>query len=229
MNPKSKILLAALLIGGAGFAPTAIANSCRGPQPPICNRDCWSARAPQCAISEMSGLKRATIHHTASNSDYDTAGENESKGKVRNVQNYHMDVSGACDILYHFLVDKHGNIFVGRKHSGDLDYRPQGGHDSCNDRSFGYTALGYYHAPYNNAATTALMNSLKAVIAWRMPGGWVATDPASSLPSYCGKSLDAVISHREVKATACPGDILHNKVKNGSGFENDINALRTCN
>ena len=177
----------------------------------------------------MADLTRAVIHHTASSSDYNTAGVNESKGKVRGVQNYHMDVNGWCDIGYHFLVDKHGNIFAGRKDSAVIGERPRGAHDGCNDNSFGFTALGYYHTPYNNTATTALLNGLEKVIAWRMPTGWNPTSTDLNDP-YCGTSLgDAILGHRQVKATACPGDKLWNAIKDGSGFENEVKARRSCN
>ena len=228
MKTKSTMKLAVLaLIALAGFSATdALAQSCRGPKPSYCNRTCWNARAPKCSASQMSALNRAVIHHTASSSDYNTAGQNESKGKVRGVQNYHMDVNGWCDIGYHFLVDKHGNIFTGRKDSGTLGERPRGAHDGCNSNSFGFTALGYYHSPYNNTATTALINGLRNVIAWRMPPGWVPTGAGTS---YCNGITDKVIGHRQAKATACPGDKLFNKITEGSGFEDAIKARRSCN
>jgi hypothetical protein len=220
---KFAVLLAAL----AGFsAIESSAQTCRGPKPTICDRSCWNARAPQCSISQLSALNRAVIHHTASTGDYNTSGLTESKGRVRGTQNYHMDVNGWCDIGYHFLVDKHGNIFSGRKGSATLDEKPRGAHDGCNDNSFGFTALGYYHSPYNNSATSALINGLEKVIAWRLPPGWDATGGGST---YCSGVTDKIIGHRQVSATACPGDILHNKTKDGSGFENAVNARRSCN
>ena len=226
MKLKSHLLAVALLAGVAGTNESQ-AQTCRGPKPTICERSCWNARAPQCSLTQMSELNRVVIHHTASSSDYSTGGLNDSKGKVRSHQNYHMDVNGWCDIGYHFLVDKHGNIFEGRKDSATIGERPKGAHDGCNDRSFGFTAMGYFHSPYNNTPTTALMNNLEKVIAWRMPVGW--GPKGTQAGSYCGKSLDDVISHRDVSATACPGDKLYNEVKEGSGFETAIENRRSCN
>lgn len=214
----------------AGLAATdAMAQTCRGPKPNLCDRDCWNARSPQCSISQMSQLTRAVVHHTAGSGDYNTSGLSETKGKVRGVQNYHMDVNGWCDIGYHFLFDKHGNILTGRPGSGVEGERPQGAHDGCNDNSMGFTALGYYHSPYNHTVTTAMLNAMEKAIAWRMPGGWRATDKDLNDP-YCGTSLgDAILGHRQVKATACPGDKLWNKIKDGNGFENAVAARRSCN
>lgn len=230
MNMKSKPigkLIIMILTAVVGFgASEALAQTCRGPKPDICTRSCWNARSPSCSASQMSSLNRAVIHHTASTGDYNTAGINESKAKVRGVQNYHMNNNGWCDIGYHFLVDKHGNIFSGRKDSAVLGERPRGAHDGCNSNSFGFTALGYYHPPYNNAATTKLINGLRNIIAWRMPGGW---NPTGNGTSYCNGVTDKVIGHRQVKATACPGDKLFEKITEGSGFENAIKARRACN
>lgn len=173
----------------------------------------------------MSALNRAVIHHTASSSDYNTTSESDTKPKIRGIQNYHMDVNGWCDIGYHFLVNKQGNAFSGRLDSGTVSKNVRGAHDGCNDNSFGFTALGYYHTPYNNAVTTALKNKLAEMIAKRMPDGW---NPTGTGTTYCNGVTDKVIGHREVSATACPGDLLHNATKEGSGFENDIAAIRVC-
>jgi hypothetical protein len=226
---KTKLVLAAVIVGGAFAASNGFAQTCRAPQPTICARECWSARAPDYVSNTNDKLNRAVIHHTASSGHWSTAGLNESKANVRGVQNYHMDGQGWGDIGYHFLVDKLGNIFAARKGSmSDYPY-PRGAHDGCNEDSFGFTAMGYFHSPYNNQPSTALLNSLEKVIAWRMPGGWSPITGAPSLPSYCGNgALDAVISHRQVKATACPGDLLETKVKNGNGFEDAIKVRRAC-
>src|SRR5688572_21786255 len=127
MNTKVKLTVVASLLLGGLCAATVQAQTCKGPLPTICERGCWNARNPQCSISSMAALNRAVVHHTASSGHYSTGGLNESKGNVRGTQNYHMDSNGWCDIAYHFLVDKHGNIFEGRAHSADSDWgRPQG-------------------------------------------------------------------------------------------------------
>jgi hypothetical protein len=222
----SLLATAALAVLGLMFLTSnADAQTCRRARPAdFCDRDCWNARNPGSCISYMSNLNRAVIHHTAAASDYNTSGLSDSKANVRGVQNYHMDVNGWCDIGYHFLVDKHGNWFTGRKDS--YNSFPQGAHDGCNSSSFGFTALGYFHTPYNHTVTDALYNKLRNVIAWRMPTGWDATGGGST---YCSGVTDKVIGHRKVSATACPGDKLEAKTGDGSGFETDINQERACN
>ena len=201
-------------------------QSCRAPMPGYCGRQCWNARSPQCSISYMSTLDRATIHHTANAGDYNTTSEATSASNVRAVQNYHMDVNGWCDIGYHFLVDKLGNIFAGRFDSGNLGNFVRGAHDACNNNSFGFNCMGYFHSPYNQQTTTAMKASLKQIIAGRMPGGW---NPKGTGTGYCNGVTDKILGHRQVYATACPGDILHNQTKDGSGFEDAVATLRVCN
>jgi len=115
------------------------------PQPTICNRVCWNARDPQSGISQMSGLNRGVIHHTAVAADYGVTNIEESKARVRAIQNYHMDSRGWADIGYHFLTDKLGNNFEGR--DGSMSSLPRGSHDGTNTNSFGFNQMGYYHEP----------------------------------------------------------------------------------
>lgn len=223
MKTMPKLILVATAL--TALVTTSQAQTCRAPMPSYCNRTCWSARSPSCTISDMSGLDRATIHHTASSSDFNTTGLTDTKSKVRAIQNYHMDVNGWCDIGYHFLVDKYGNILSGRYRSGDGPGYPRGAHDACNSNSFGFNCMGYFHTPYNQTPTSAMMTSLKNIIAGKMPSGW---GPTGSGSTYCSGVTDKIIGHRQVYATACPGDILYNKIKDGSGFENAVAALRSC-
>jgi hypothetical protein len=185
-----------LVLGGTTLAIQAG----QGPQPSICTRSCWGARAPQCSISQMSSLTRAIIHHTGGAGEYSTNYET-SKSKCRSNQSYVMDVLGYCDADYHFYVDAAGNLFEGR--SGSMSSLPRGSHDGCNDRSFGFAALGYFHPPYNQSFTAAMRSSMEAVIAWRMPSAWTATAGNSA---YCSVSIGSMEGHYRVKSTACPGD-----------------------
>lgn len=201
MNTTKTILLltGVAMMGGLKLE----AQTTPGPQPNICNRPCWAARAPNCGLTTMTSLTRAIVHHTAAPSDWNTTSIDTSKPKIRAVQNYHMDAQGWCDIGYHFLVDKLGNIFEGRDNS--MFGLRRGIHDACNGNSFGFTLLGYFHPPYNHVPTTEMLNSYYATIAWRMPAGW---SPYGS-GTYCGKTVGFLDGHKKVVATACPGDNVH--------------------
>lgn len=204
----------------AAFLVTLIPQSApaagNAPQPAICTRGCWGARAPG-AISYMSALTRAIVHHTAGN-EFNTTGYEASKANVRAIQNLHMNTNGWSDIGYHFLVDKFGYIFEGRHNS--MGALPRGAHDGSNGNSFGFNVMGYFHPSVNNYPTAAMMNSLYDVIAWRMPAGWGGPygTPGGAYGSL-GLAVGYVDSHRRVKATACPGDHVHNPY-----IGNDINS-----
>jgi hypothetical protein len=169
--------------------------------PDICDRPCWRARVPRAAIAQMPALTRAVIHHSATASDDNTTSRETSKAKVRAIQNYHMDVNGWSDIGYHFLVDKLGNSFEGR--SGSMGSLPRGAHDGTNESSFGFVMMGYLHSPYSQQPSAAMRCALYHLIAWKLP------DPFDGLGSgtYGARSSVGFLSgHRDVAATACPGD-----------------------
>lgn len=172
----------------------------------------------------MASLNRAIIHHTASSGDYNTTSLSTSITKVKATQNFHMDTQGYCDIGYHFLVDKLGNIFEGR--SGSMASLPRGSHDGNNGNSFGFNVMGYYHPPYNNAVTLASLDKLYDVIAWRMPSAWSPYGAGS----YNGNTVGYLDGHRKVKATACPGDGFHpvyiTENYNGGDARNGVNMRK---
>ncbi len=219
------IKLITLITGAMALwvAPKIDAQTCRGPQPSICDRACWGARSGSCTTTMT--LTRAIIHHTAGN-EYNTTGLADSKAYVRAIQNMDMDVDGWCDIGYHFMVDKFGNIFECRKNS--ISGSPRGAHDSDNSGSFGFTFMGYFHAPRNNAPTTAMLNAMYALIAWKMPSGW---SPYGS-GTYHSKTVGVVDGHRKVVATACPGDLIHpvyiTENYSGGAMRNGIASRRSC-
>lgn len=203
-----RLLAKMALAIAVAFASVTPAQAGQGPKPSICSRSCWGARSASC--SSMSALTRAIVHHTAGAGDWTTSYE-VGKTKVRGVQNLHMDGNGWCDIAYAFLVNAGGDIYEGRV--GSMSGLTRGAHDGCNDNSFGFNVLGYYHTPYNHTFTADAKASLEAVIAWRMPSSWSATGSGS----YCGNSVGTLDGHYKVKSTACPG----------SGIIPSIPAIRT--
>jgi hypothetical protein len=211
-----KTVLATIVAGAALFAADVTAQTCKGPQPSICTRSCWGARAS--STTYLSALTRAIVHHTAGAGEYTTSYET-GKSKVRGIQNYHMDVQGWSDIGYHFLFNAAGHVYEGR--IGSMASLPRGAHDGCNADSFGFTAMGYYHPPYNQAFTSATKNAMEATIAWRMPTGW----SASQTSTYCGVTAYRVDGHYKVKATACPGDVI---IPQLGSVRTGVNSKRSC-
>jgi hypothetical protein len=60
-----------------------------------------------------SAVDGIVYHYTAAGSD-EQADHRNCAGRVRGVQNYHMDTKGWADIAYPLLVCKHGYVFEGR-------------------------------------------------------------------------------------------------------------------
>ncbi len=203
---------------------TASSEAAQGPQPSICNRACWGARAPVCGISQLGTLSRAVIHHTASASDFNTTSQATSAANVRAVQNYHIDSRGWCDTGYHFMVCKLGYIFEGR--AGSMSSIPVGAHDSVNANSFGFNWMGYFHPPHNQVPTTAMRNSIYDVIAWRMPSAWSTYGGGT----YGGRpGVGTLCTHRDAFASACPGDSAYPFITsniNGGEARDGVHARR---
>lgn len=207
----SALVLAANLAFAAGSAP----------MPTICNRACWNARAPQGTINYNSGLNRAVIHHTASSGDYNVANIEESKVRVRAIQNYSMDGLGYADTMYNFTFDKLGNTFEMRYNS--ISSYTNGAHDGTNYNSIGVTLLGYYHSPYNQIPTAAQKSALYDLIAWKIPNPFTGYGSGT----YNSKTCGYICGHRDVKATGCPGDQMYWYIGTdfyGQEARNEVNA-----
>ncbi|HPB30195.1 MAG TPA: N-acetylmuramoyl-L-alanine amidase [Candidatus Sumerlaeota bacterium] len=197
---KSPVCVLVLCI--AFMVPIFAFAAGNAPQPTICNRACWSARAPK-SYSYMTSLNRAVIHHTAQATDFNTTSQSTSAANVRAIQNLHMDVNGWADIGYNFLVDKLGYRFEGRYNS--MTQMTRGAHDGVNTNSFGFNVMGYFHTPYNQQPPTVMRNALYDLIAWRMPNPFTGFGSGT----YNSKTVGYVCGHRNVVATACPGDLMY--------------------
>jgi uncharacterized protein with LGFP repeats len=164
----------------------------------------------------------AIVHHTVNGNSYSPS---ESPAMVRAIQAYHMDALGYCDIAYNFLVDRYGQIFVGR--AGGPTQPVIGGHaGGFNTASTGVALIGDYSS---TNATTAQMNSLIHLLRWRLSVGFV--DPSKGFyyqvktsPCNCQRwapgtwvhFTNAIFGHRDVDYTECPGLV-----------ENQMGSLRS--
>lgn len=180
---------------GAGDAPF--------PKPPVYARSTWGADAPQCGSSYCTTTHMA-VHHTASSADYAVATWSQAAANVKAIQAYHMYTNGWCDVGYNYLVTKQGWIFEGRAGGDNVN----GAHDGFNCGSMGVAVLGYFHTPVNNAPTVALGNALADLGAWKFDQQGIAPYGSSWYAGY-GGTMTNVYGHRDVKATACPGDLLY--------------------
>ncbi|RVU43588.1 hypothetical protein EA187_12235 [Lujinxingia sediminis] len=73
----------------------------------------WGAINPGKICGSVVAPYRASIHHT-----YAPSGDGgDAAARVRQMQSYHINTRGWCDIGYHFIVSQAGNIYQGRSRS----------------------------------------------------------------------------------------------------------------
>jgi hypothetical protein len=122
------------------------------------------------------------IHHT----ETPTNDSMSPAARLRQIQAYHMDVKGWCDIGYHFLVSRDGRLWEGRKDT--LLGAHAGGNNSGN---LGISVMGSHD-------TTPLTDAQVAAIAKLVRG----------LADQHGIAINRtkIKGHREYNPTTCPGN-----------------------
>ena len=122
---------------------------------------------------------------------------------IRKIYYYHAISRGWGDIGYNYLIDPLGNIYEGR-YGGD---KVIGAHALCfNHGTMGIAIIGAYDdEPIPAPAKQALINLIAE------KGKELGIDP-KEVTNFRGKRLANVIGHRDVRATACPGDAFYNQL-----------------
>jgi hypothetical protein len=111
---------------------------------------------------------------------------------VRSIQDYHMDTQGWSDIAYNLAVCEHGYIFEGRgKGKGS-------GANGTSDANHNYPSICALVGE-NDPQPTALDNGIADAVA--MLRGWGVGS--------------AMKGHRDFVSTACPGNSIYTKMKDG--------------
>ena len=215
---RSALML--VVIGGLAL------SACRIPPPPgngtmmpnIIPRSQWGARpfgtgpVPCPGGPEYAPVSFVVIHHTVNGNNYSAS---QSAAMVRGIQSYHMDANGYCDIAYHFLIDKYGQIFEGR--AGGIDQPVIGGHaGGFNAGSVGVALIGDYTSI---RPSTAQWQSLVRLLRWRMSIARI--NPNDSFIQQVGASpcncqrwpvgyivgfASTIVGHGDVDHTSCPGN-----------------------
>jgi hypothetical protein len=111
---------------------------------------------------------------------------------MRSIQNYHMDTQGWSDIAYNLAVCEHGYIFEGRgKGKGS-------GANGTSDANHNYPSVCALVGE-NDPQPSALDNGIADAVA-KLRGWGVGT---------------SMRGHRDFVSTACPGNAIYNKMKDG--------------
>ena len=166
--------------------------------------------------AELSPMQKAIVHHTA--------GRNNDPNPAATIRAIYWNKTvsrGFGDIGYNFLIDEAGHIYEGR-HS--RDYGPgeqvtgedlagnivRGGHaKNFNDGTVGIVLLGNFQ---HRQPTVAARTALERLLAWKLErhglsplGQSVYHNPVLGNT----KTLFNISGHRNVNATACPGDTFY--------------------
>jgi hypothetical protein len=153
-------------------------------------------------------VQAVVVHHTVDRNDYTAA---ESPALIRAIHAYHVRGRGFDDIGYHFLVDRFGQVFEGRR--GVLGPKPVLGAHSAgfNTATIGVAMLGEFTS---TAPSDLVLESVARVGAWAADR-W-RFDPRSTVqltskgsnrhPAGSKPRVSRMPGHRDLVATACPGN-----------------------
>lgn len=198
----------------AAWRPTPSPAAAAPGQPEVVTREQWGADEslrngdPRYASRARMGI----VHHTATPNTYSRS---EAPGVVRAIYRYHTVSNGWDDIGYNLLVDRFGTVYEGRK--GGLESPVIGAHArGWNTGSFGVSVMGCFDpeacagvaggaGTLPSAAETALLD----VLAWKFD---VHSIDVEGTVSMNGATKRALVGHRDVGQTACPGDNIADKL-----------------
>lgn len=129
------------------------------------------------------------IHYSAADAD-EQANHANCAGRVRGIQNFHMDDRGWCDVAYSFLVCAHGYVYEGR---GFAKRTAAQGTNHGNDRYLAVCVLANDdrdELELNAAVRQGLIDIRRAILE-RHPRGRETK------------------GHRDFNNTPCPGDEIY--------------------
>lgn len=138
------------------------------------------------------------IHHTATTNNL-----NDPAQAMRDIYYYHAMTRGWGDIGYNYVIGPKGKIFEGRAGGEGV----VGAHAGTgNTGSIGIAVLGNYE---ENKVPEKVITSLSKFISKKAKIHNINPKGSSS---FRGKNSPNIIGHRDVMATACPGEYLYEKL-----------------
>lgn len=178
--------------------------------PEIVPRSGWWGDLPESELNPdysptQIDISHSLVHHTV------TANEPENPAQViRQIWDWHVNDNGWLDIGYNFLIDHQGNIYQGRYNPNLEVTDVQGAHaGGANSKSVGIALLGQFEpgaSPQPGNPRALALDALVKSISWRFSQKGI--DPLSR-DLLAGNLLHVISGHRDVSATACPGENLY--------------------
>ncbi|XP_015989802.2 peptidoglycan recognition protein 1-like [Rousettus aegyptiacus] len=171
------------LLALLGLAAAQEDESCCGPIVP--KRE-WGAQASECTDDLKQPVRYVVVSHTAGSVCNTPA---LCRQQAQNVQHYHKQTLGFCDVGYNFLIGEDGLVYEGR------GWTVKGAHagKSWNAISIGITFMGNY---MERTPPPRAIRAAKSLLACGVAKGVLH-------PNY------EVKGHRDVQRTLSPGDQLY--------------------
>ncbi len=181
--------------------------------------DGWKSGNSGCGSgpSYAKNVRTIVVHHTVTTNSYESSQVDDI---LRAIYRLHAETNGWCDIAYNFLVDRFGTIWEGR--TGGVDEPVIGGHaKGFNTWTVGVALLGQHQEGASPAAVAPSAESIAAVesiAAWKLalhgidPLGtsWLknrSDQPPMRFASGEFVEMPAIIGHRDLGQTSCPGSL----------------------
>jgi hypothetical protein len=158
---------------------------------PFVSRSQWGARSPNGSGNSLTGNGKGYALHWEG-PEMGSRSHGECDNLMRSIQNYHMDSQGWSDIAYNLAVCEHGYIFEGRgEHKGS-------GANGTSDANHNYQSICALVGE-NDPQPSALLDGI--------------ADAVAMIRSWGAGSAEK--GHRDFVSTACPGNSLYDKLKDG--------------
>jgi len=139
---------------------------------------------PGGARRDLGSVSKWVTHWTTG----DALGVKDTARWVKNIYDYHTGSNGWSDIGYNFLVDRFGNVFVGRGR-----YRVGAHAPGANEDGMGVGYLGGHDRDITSKGKLAMLGL------WE----WLEEEGGVSIPE------SNLLGHRDLGNTTCPGDRLY--------------------
>ncbi|MBI3963408.1 MAG: N-acetylmuramoyl-L-alanine amidase [Candidatus Kerfeldbacteria bacterium] len=156
---------------------------------------------------QYADVEKFIIHHTAGSD-----GGDDPAATIRGIYYFHAITRGWGDIGYNYLVDPAGRIYAGRVGGagvvGAHTYNEQADTD-FNRGSVGISVLGNYQT--TDVLSDAAEDALESLIATKAIDAGITPSGEST---FRDQLLPNVIAHRDVDATACPGQDIVSRLEN---------------
>ncbi len=202
--------------------------------PDIIKREGWWGNLPSNQLEPSYSptqidISHAAVHHTV------TANEPPDPPQVvRQIWDWHVNDNGWLDIGYNFLIDHTGNVYQGRYNPWLEDTDVRGAHaGQANSSSVGIALLGQFEPganPQVGAPASIALDALVKMISWRFTQKNIDPLGTAQIPvnPSGSQNLPTILGHRDVSATACPGENLYtllpeirSNVEGGTGDDGD--------